>query len=37
MLEWAEATFVKLSKIQAWQELVFDLACISKVESFDKA
>ena len=41
MLEWAEATFVKLTKIQAWQDLafdlVFDLAGISKVESRDKA
>ena len=33
MLEWAGATFVKLTKIQAWQELVFILAAISKLES----
>ena len=37
MLEWAGATFVKLTKIQAWQELVFVLAAISKVESREKA
>ena len=24
MLEWAEATVVKFTKIQVWQELVFD-------------
>ena len=33
MLEWAGATFVKLTKIRAWQELVFVLAVISKIES----
>ena len=26
MQGWAEATFVKLTKLQAWQELIFDLA-----------
>ena len=36
MLEWAGATFVKLTKIQAWQELVFVLAAISKIESRQK-
>ena len=35
--EWAGATFVKLTKIQAWQELVFVLAAISKIESREKA
>ena len=35
MLERAEATLVKLTKIQASQELVFDLAGISKLESRD--
>ena len=34
MLEWAGATFVKLTKIKAWQELVFVLAAISKIESW---
>ena len=37
MLQWAGATFVKLTKIQAWQELVFVLAAISKIESREKA
>ena len=37
MLEWAGATFVKLTKIQAWQELVFVLAAISNIESREKA
>ena len=37
MLEWAGATFVKLTKIRAWQELVFVLAVISKIESREKA
>ena len=37
MLEWAWATFVKLTKIQAWQELVFVLAAIRKIESREKA
>ena len=37
MLEWAVATFVKLTKIQAWQELVFVLAAISNIESREKA
>ena len=39
MLEWAEATFVKLTKIQAWQELVglFVLSAISNIESREKA
>ena len=36
-LEWAGATFVKLTKIWAWQELVFVLAAISKIESREKA
>ena len=37
MLEWAGATFVKLTKIQAWQELVFVLSAISKIDSREKA
>ena len=43
MLEWAGATFLKLTKIRAWQELVFVLAAaaaaaaISKIESREKA
>ena len=37
MLEWAGATFVKLTKIQAWQELVFVLSASSKIESREKA
>ena len=37
MLEWAGATFVKLTKIQAWQELVFVLAAISKIDSRERA
>ena len=37
MLEWAGTTFVKLTKIRAWQELVFVLAAISKIESHEKA
>ena len=37
MLEWAGATFVKLTKLQAWQELVFVLAAISNIESREKA
>ena len=37
MLEWAGATFVKLTKIRAWQELVFVLAAISEIESREKA
>ena len=37
MLEWAGATFVKLIEIQAWQELVFILSAISKIESREKA
>ena len=36
MLEWAGAKFVKLTKIQAWQELVFVLAAISNIESREK-
>ena len=36
MLEWAAATFVKLTKIQAWQELVFVLSAISTNESREK-
>ena len=31
------ATFVKLTKIWAWQELVFVLAAISKIEIREKA
>ena len=37
MLEWVGATFVKLAKIQAWQELVFVLSAISNIESREKA
>ena len=37
MLEWAGATFVKLSKIQAWQELLFVLSATSNIESREKA
>ena len=37
MLDWAQATFVKGSKIQSWQELGFILAAISKIESREKA
>ena len=37
MLEWAGAIFVKLTKIQAWQELVFVLSAISNIESCEKA
>ena len=37
MLEWAGTTFVKLTKIRAWQELVFVLAAISKIERREKA
>ena len=37
MLEWAGGTFVKLTKIQAWQELIFVLSAISKIESREKA
>ena len=37
MLDWAGATFVKLSKIQTWQELVFVLSAIINIESRKKA
>ena len=37
MLEWAGTTYVKLTKIRAWQELVFVLAAISKIERREKA
>ena len=36
MLEWTGATFVKLTKIQIWQELVFVFGVISKIESREK-
>ena len=32
-----ESHFVKLTKIQAWQELVFVLSAISNIESREKA
>ena len=37
MLEWAGAAFVKLTKFQAWQKLVFVLAAISNIDSREKA
>ena len=37
MLEWAGTTFVKFTKIRAWQELLFVLAAISKIERHEKA
>ena len=37
MLEWAGATFVKLTKTRTWQELVFVLAAIRNIESREKA
>ena len=37
MLEKAGATFVKLTKIQAWQELVFVLSAFSNIVNREKA
>ena len=37
MLKWAQAKFVQGCKTQTWQELVFVLAGITKVESHEKA
>ena len=37
MPEWAGETFVKLTEIQAWQELVFVFSSMSNIESREKA